>query len=110
MSAAQGLYDPRNEHDACGVGFIAQIKNKKSHDIVANGLRILANMAHRGAVGSDPLAGDGAGIIIQLPDRLFRAEAERLGMTLPAPGDYAVGMVFVPNNPDTLRQCTEVIE
>lgn len=110
MSAAQGLYDPRNEHDACGVGFIAQIKNRKSHEIVANGVRILANMAHRGAVSADPLAGDGAGIMIQLPERLFRAEAARLGMTLPAQGEYAVGMVFLPRNAETRRICEEIIE
>ena len=64
----QGLYDPRNEHDACGIGFVANIKNKKSHEIVAQGLKILENLTHRGAVGADPLAGDGAGILIQTPD------------------------------------------
>ena len=86
MMPARGLYDPRNEHDACGVGFVANIKNKKSHAIVANGLSILCNLEHRGAVGADPLAGDGAGILIQIPDRLFRAESDRLGFTLPAAG------------------------
>ena len=76
----QGLYDPRNEHDACGVGFIAHIKNRKRHGIVADGIRILLNLAHRGAVSADPLAGDGAGILLQLPDKLFRAEAQAAGL------------------------------
>src|SRR5579883_2968173 len=88
----QGLYDPRNEHDACGVGFVAHIKNKKSHAIVADGIRILANLAHRGAVSADPLAGDGAGLLVQIPDKLFRAEAKRLGFALPKPGHYGIGM------------------
>ena len=69
---AQGLYDPRNEHDACGVGFVAHIKGKKSHEIVSQGLKILENLDHRGAVGADPLMGDGAGILIQIPDTLYR--------------------------------------
>ena len=103
--ARQGLYDPANEHDACGVGFIAHIKNRKSHAIVADGIRILDNLAHRGAVGADPLAGDGAGILIQLPDGLLRAEAARLEFVLPAPGHYGLGMVFLPRNGDTRRAC-----
>ena len=70
--AAQGLYDPINEHDACGVGFVAHIKGKKSHDIVTQGLKILENIDHRGAVGADPLMGDGAGILIQIPDQFYR--------------------------------------
>jgi len=107
---AQGLYDPKNEHDACGVGFVAHIKNTKSHDIVARGLRILCNLEHRGAVGADPLAGDGAGILIQIPDGLFRAESERLGMTLPAPGDYAVGMLFLPRDADARAVCEKTLE
>ena len=73
---AQGLYDPRNEHDACGVGFIAHIKGKQSHDIVSQALEILKNIDHRGAVGADPLLGDGAGILLQLPDPLIRQWAE----------------------------------
>jgi glutamate synthase (NADPH/NADH) large chain len=110
MMAARGLYDPRNEHDACGVGFIAQIKNQKSHDIVAKGLGILCNLEHRGAVGADPLAGDGAGILIQIPDRLFRVEAARLGFALPEPGEYAAGMMFLPRDADARRICEETIE
>ncbi len=107
---AQGLYDPKNEHDACGVGFVAHIKNTKSHDIVARGLRILCNLEHRGAVGADPLAGDGAGILIQVPDGLFRAESAGLGMTLPAPGDYAVGMLFLPRDADARAACEKTLE
>jgi glutamate synthase (NADPH/NADH) large chain len=110
MMQSRGLYDPGNEHDACGVGFVAHIKNRKSHDIVAQGLGILCNLEHRGAVGADPLAGDGAGILIQIPDRLFRAEAGRLGFTLPEPGSYAVGMMFLPRDPDTRRRCEEALE
>ena len=109
MPARQALYDPRNEHDACGVGFIAQIKNHKSHGILADGLRILDNLAHRGAVSADPLAGDGAGILIQLPDRLFRAEAERLGIELPLLGGYGVGMVFLLRHSGTRKACEAVI-
>ena len=94
----QGLYDPANEHDACGIGFVAHIKGRKSHDIVQQGLKILVNLDHRGAVGADPLVGDGAGILIQMPDALMRDEATRLGFTLPAFGAYAVGMFFLPRN------------
>jgi len=107
--ARQGLYDPANEHDACGVGFVAQIKNRKSHAILANGIRILNNLAHRGAVGADPLAGDGAGILIQLPDKLFREETKLLGFELPAPGHYGVGMVFLPRHDGTRRLCEDTI-
>jgi len=92
----QGLYDPRNEHDACGVGFVANIKGEKSHRTVARGLEILVNIDHRGAVGADPLVGDGAGILIQIPDALLRDWAGSQGITLPAPGDYAVAMCFLP--------------
>ena len=88
----QGLYHPSNEHDACGVGFVANIKGKKSHGIVQQGLQILRNLTHRGAVGADPLAGDGAGILIQIPDRLFREEMARQGVHLPPVGQYGVGM------------------
>ncbi|WP_068078485.1 glutamate synthase large subunit [Novosphingobium lentum] len=94
----QGLYDPRNEHDACGVGFVAHIKGAKSHAIIQQALEILRNLDHRGAVGADPLLGDGAGILIQLPDALFRRWADETGKTLPAPGDYAVAMCFLPQD------------
>ncbi|NQU69176.1 MAG: hypothetical protein HQ514_01430, partial [Rhodospirillales bacterium] len=88
----QGLYDPTNEHDSCGVGFVANIKGRKSHDIIRDGLKILANLDHRGAVGDDPLVGDGAGCMIQIPDRLLRDWATKAGHELPAAGDYAVAM------------------
>ncbi|KRB49590.1 MAG: glutamate synthase large subunit [Pseudomonadota bacterium] len=94
----QGLYDPRNEHDACGVGFVANIKGRKSHEVVASGLEILINLDHRGAVGADPLVGDGAGILIQIPDALLRDWAGKEGVDLPPPGDYAVAMCFMPRD------------
>ncbi len=94
----QGLYDPANEHDACGVGFVADIKGRKSHDIVAQGLCILERLTHRGAVGADPKAGDGAGLLMQIPDAYFRAVVE---FELPPPGEYAVAMVFLPQDEAT---------
>ena len=110
LPQAQGLYDPKNEHDSCGIGFIANIKNRKSHEIVRQGIQILVNLDHRGAVGADPLAGDGAGVLLQLPDRLFREEAETVGFELPDPGNYAVGMVFLPRSESHINVCTQVIE
>ncbi len=98
LPPAQGLYDPRNEHDACGVGFIADVKGRKSNAIVAQGLQILVNIDHRGAVGADPLLGDGAGILIQIPDALFRDWAKTAKVDLPKPGDYAVAMCFLPQD------------
>ncbi|HRP76524.1 MAG TPA: glutamate synthase large subunit [Rhodocyclaceae bacterium] len=106
----QGLYDPVNEHDACGVGFVAHIKGRKSHEIILNGLEILKNLDHRGAVGADPLQGDGAGILIQIPDRLYREEMGKQGVTLPAPGEYGVGMVFMPKERASRLACEEEIE
>ncbi len=97
----QGLYDPRNEHDACGVGFVANIKGRKSHSVVANGLEILINLDHRGAVGADPLVGDGAGILIQIPDALMRGWATGAGVDLPPAGQYAVAMCFLPQDQET---------
>ncbi|WP_374533357.1 glutamate synthase large subunit [Phenylobacterium sp.] len=94
----QGLYDPRNEHDACGVGFVANIKGRKSHEVVSAGLEILINLDHRGAVGADPLVGDGAGILIQIPDGLLRDWAGKAGVALPPPGEYAVAMCFMPRD------------
>ncbi len=98
VPARQGLYDPRNEHDSCGVGFVANIKGRKSHDIIERGLQILVNLDHRGAVGADPLVGDGAGCLIQMPDALLREWAEGNGLTLPRPGHYAVAMCFLPRD------------
>jgi len=96
LPARQGLYDPRNEHDACGVGFVVNIKGRKSHELIRRGLRILVNLDHRGAVGADPLVGDGAGCLIQMPDKLLRDWATKQGLTLPKPGRYAVAMCFLP--------------
>jgi glutamate synthase (NADPH/NADH) large chain len=110
LPAPQGLYDPANEHDACGVGFIAHIKGRKSHAIVEQGLQILKNLTHRGAVGADPLAGDGAGILIQIPDAFFREEMARQGVKLPPPGEYGVGMVFLPQEPASRYACEYEIE
>jgi len=98
LPPAQGLYDPRNEHDACGVGFIANVKGKKSNAIVQQGLQILVNLDHRGAVGADPLLGDGAGILIQIPDKLFFEWAKEAKVELPQQGDYAVAMCFLPQD------------
>ncbi len=97
----QGLYDPRNEHDSCGVGFVANIKGRKSHEVVASGLEILINLDHRGAVGADPLVGDGAGILIQIPDVLLRDWAGEAGVDLPEAGRYAVAMCFLPQDQET---------
>jgi glutamate synthase (NADPH/NADH) large chain len=107
---AQGLYDPSNEHDACGVGFVAHIKGKKSHSIVEQGLLILKNLDHRGAVGADKLMGDGAGILIQIPDQYFREEMAKQGGTLPPPGEYGVGMVFLPKESASRIACEQEIE
>ena len=101
----QGLYDPRHEHDACGIGFIAHIKGVKSHQIVAQGLQILGNLTHRGATGYDPLLSDGAGILLQLPDAFFRRETAKLGFELPEPGEYGVGMIFLPRDPGARAAC-----
>ena len=107
---AQGLYDPANEHDACGVGFVANIKGKKSHEIVEQGLTILNNLTHRGAVGADPKASDGAGILIQIPDQFFREEMAKQGIKLPPFGQYGVGMVFLPREPASRLACEYEIE
>ena len=106
----QGLYDPRNEHDACGVGFVAHIKGRKSHTIVEQGLTVLRNLTHRGAVGWDPKLSDGAGILIQIPDRFYREEMAKAGVKLPPPGQYGVGMVFLPRDPASRIACEYEIE
>src|SRR6516225_6342574 len=110
LPARQGLYDPRNEHDSCGIGFVANIKGRKSHDIIARGLQILVNLDHRGAVGADPLVGDGAGCLIQIPDALLRNWAERRGLTLPRQGRYAVAMCFLPWDERTRAIAKEHVE
>ncbi len=110
LPARQGLYDPANEHDACGVGFVAHIKGRKTHAIVEHGLLILKNLTHRGAVGADPKASDGAGILIQIPDRFFREELAKQGVKLPPVGEYGVGNVFLPQEPASRFACEYEIE
>jgi glutamate synthase (NADPH/NADH) large chain len=105
----QGLYDPRQERDACGVGFVAHIKGKKSHDMVSQGLQILENLTHRGATGADPLAGDGAGILLQIPDAFFRTQCVTLGWLLPEAGRYGVGMLFLPTDAAARAACEQII-
>ena len=106
----QGLYHPQNEHDACGVGFVAHIKGKKSHAIIQQGLKILENLDHRGAVGADKLMGDGAGILIQIPDTLYRDEFSQQGIVLPPPGEYGVAMVFLPKETASRLACEQELE
>ncbi len=110
LPARQGLYDPRNEHDACGVGFVAHIKGLASHDRVREGLNILENLTHRGAVGADPLAGDGAGIMIQIPHEFLTKAAAKDKIRLPATGEYGVGMLFLPRNKTARAACEKTIE
>ena len=100
-----GLYHPSYEHDACGVGFVAHIKGKKSHSIVEQGLGVLKNLSHRGAVGYDPKLSDGAGLLIQIPDRFYREEMAKQGVKLPPAGQYGVGMVFLPRDPASRIAC-----
>ena len=107
LPEAHGLYDPANEHDACGVGFVCNIKNVKSRRIVEQGLELLVRLTHRGAVGADPRAGDGAGILVQIPDAFFRAE---VGFDLPPAGSYGVGMVFLPQDAACRQEMVETIE
>ena len=107
---AQGLYDPRNEHDACGVGFVANIEGRKSHDIVLKGIQVLINLTHRGACGCDPETGDGAGILIEIPHSFFDRECTKLGFTLPAPGEYGIGMVFLPVDRQERMLCEGMLE
>ncbi len=109
LPAQQGLYDPRNEHDACGVGFVAHIKGQASHDRVSQGLQILENLTHRGAVGADPLAGDGAGILVQVPDAFLRKVLGKEKITLPAVGEYGVGMLFLPRDAKARAACEKAI-
>ena len=110
LPAAQGLYDPRHEHDACGIGFVASIKGHKSHDIIAKGIQVLINLTHRGACGCDPETGDGAGILIQIPHKFFARECATLGFTLPAEGEYGVGMTFLPVEPHQRLSCEGILE
>ena len=107
---AAGLYSPEQEHDACGVGFVVNMHGRQSHQIVRSGLQILVNLAHRGACGCDPLTGDGAGILTQIPHDFFVAKAKEAGFTLPAKGDYGVGLVFLPTDAAERTYCVERLE
>lgn len=109
-AADKGLYTPALEHDACGVGFVAHIKGQKAHAIVEQGLKILENLDHRGAVGADKLMGDGAGILIQIPDEYYRAEMAAQGIELPPPGEYGVGMIFLPKEHASRLACIQELE
>jgi glutamate synthase (NADPH/NADH) large chain len=110
LPPAQGLYHPSNEHDACGVGFVANIKGRKSHSIVEQGLTVLRNLTHRGAVGWDPKLSDGAGLLIQIPDKFLREAMAKQGVKLPPVGQYGVGMVFLPREPASRRACQYELE
>ena len=110
LPPAQGLYDPANEHDACGVGFVVDIKGRKSHTIVAQGITILKNLQHRGACGCEENTGDGCGIMIQLPHAFFQKECAALGISLPEMGSYGAGLVFLPRDPAQMAHCQQMFE
>ena len=110
IPSPQGLYHPQNEHDACGMGFVASIRGEKSHDIIRKGLEVLINLTHRGAAGCDPETGDGAGILIQIPHVFFARECGELGIQLPGPGEYGVAMAFLPVDKHSRLQCEGVFE
>jgi glutamate synthase (NADPH) large chain len=110
LNEPQGLYHPANEHDACGVGFVAHIKGKKSHSIVEQGLTVLRNLTHRGAVGWDPKLSDGAGLLIQIPDKFLREVMAKQGLKLPPAGQYGLGIVFLPRDPASRFACEYEIE
>ena len=110
LPPAQGLYDPAHEHDACGIGFVANIRGVKSHDIIRQGIQVLTNLTHRGACGCDPETGDGAGVLIQVPHKFFARECSALGFELPAPGAYGVGMIFLPVEKHQRLQCEGILE
>ena len=107
---AQGMYDPAYEHDACGMGFIADIKGRKSRAIIDKGLEIQRNLEHRGAVGADPLTGDGAGVLIQMPHDFMKKAAAEVNINLPEEGRYAVGVMFLPQNPAQRNTAENIIE
>ncbi len=110
LPSRHGLYDPRFERDACGVGFVANIKGEASHDIVKKGIDILLNLVHRGACGCDPLTGDGAGILLQIPHAFLKRECDRIGIDLPSPGKYGVANVFLPRDKTDRRRCQQILE
>ncbi len=106
----QGLYDSRNEHDACGVGFVADLKNRKTHNIIKRGIDVLQNLIHRGAAGGDGKTGDGAGILFQIPHDFFACELKKKNISIPAAGTYAAGMLFLPQNKALANHCKEIVE
>jgi len=106
----QGLYDPRYEHDSCGVGFVVDVKGRRSRRIVEQGIQVLLNLEHRGACGSESNTGDGAGILLQIPHEFFARECENRRFKLPRVGDYAVGMVFLPRDGASRRECEHLFE
>ncbi len=106
----EGLYDPANEHDNCGIGFLANIDGKPAHDIIRRGMEVLVNLTHRGACGCDPETGDGTGMIMQIPDEFFRNQAEEIGFDLPAKDEYGVGMIFLDQDKDKRAAMQMVIE
>jgi len=106
----QGLYDPWYEHDACGVGFIVDLKNRKSHDLVEKALQILLNLEHRGACGCEVNTGDGAGILLQMPHKFLAKETAKLGFLLPQAGEYGVGIVFLPRDTQDRARCEQLFE
>ena len=108
--AQRGLYSPEQEHDGCGVGVVADIKGRKSHQTIEEGIQVLVNLGHRGAAGSDPETGDGAGVLIQMPHEFFQRECSKLGISLPGPGEYGVGMMFMPPQPEGLEKCRALTE
>ncbi len=110
MPGAVGLYDPAKEHDSCGVGFVADLNNRKSHGILEKGLKILANLDHRGATGADETLGDGCGVLTQIPHGFFAEECAKLGFSLPEPGHYAIGQFFMPRDPETRATVEKIVE
>ncbi|HMF19957.1 MAG TPA: glutamate synthase subunit alpha, partial [Gemmataceae bacterium] len=107
---AQGLYDPFYEHDACGVGFVVDLQGRKSHDLVQKAIQILLNLEHRGACGCEQNTGDGAGILLQMPDRFLRKECAGLGIHLPPAGDYGTGLIFLPTSAQDREHCLRIID
>src|SRR5580698_1903008 len=110
LPSIQGLYDPSHEHDACGMGFVVDLHGNKSHEIIRKGIEILVNLTHRGACGCDPRTGDGAGILIQIPHEFFAGKCSELGFSLPEPGTYGVGMMFLPVEPQQRLLCEGIVE
>ena len=106
----QGLYDPQYEHDSCGVGFVCDIKGNRSNDIVKKGLEVLKRLAHRGAVGADPDTGDGAGILLQIPHEFLISECKKSKISLPEPGSYGTGLIFLPTNASERKSCKDIFK